>query len=185
VIPMIVTNEPDLRKPCEPVKNRNEGGTIARMLVATLERHNSRARKQARIGVTRSASIGVGLSAPQIGVHKRVCLIYVHEVPLVLMNPVIVDHSPVRVPFDEGCLSFPGEEVDTWRHLWVTVKTMNLREPMTFGPTDPSAVNATALLRSVVAQHEIAHLHGLLMWDFSKKEYPPPAEWDSWRPAVG
>ena len=164
---LIITDEAFLRVPCEPVKDIREGGEVARKLRAAIEQHNKRTRKQVRAGKIRSASLGVGLAAPQIGIRKRVCLVYVNELPLVLINPVIVAHSHVRIPFKEGCLSFPGKAVDTWRYIWVTIQTMNHGE-ITLGPTDPSSVNETSLLKSVVTQHEIDHLDGILF--FERKE---------------
>ena len=168
----IITDEKVLRTPCEPVKYRSEGGVIARKLFDALARHNKRARKPLSVvedKLGRNRQLGAGLAAPQIGTHKSVCIFSVNGLVTVLMNPVIVEHSTVRIPFKEGCLSFPGKQVETWRYIWVKVDTLN-HGLITRGPTDPSAMNSHELFRSVVAQHEIDHLLGVLMFDRTKEE---------------
>jgi len=163
----IVTDETLLRRKCDPVRNVREGGEVARKLQDALRQVNKRALNKFRKSGGKSELVqGIGLSAPQIGIHKQVCLLMVNERPIVLMNPVIIGQSHDMIQFDEGCLSFPGVKVTTRRHLWVIVDTLNTGM-MTFGPTDPLGLNKTSLLLSVAAQHEIAHLSGQLMQDFA------------------
>jgi peptide deformylase len=179
----IITDEAQLRLPCEPVSLK-EGGQIARLLTSTLERHNKKKRNQARkVGGMSSVQIGVGLSAPQIGIQKQVCCLFINEVPTILMNPVVVAHSEIQVPIQEGCLSFPGKNVDTLRWAWVTVDTLNVGRK-TFGPTNPDQWGqAYHLLKSVVCQHEVAHVFGLLFTDFAKA-CPEPEEWTKWSSSI-
>jgi peptide deformylase len=167
---MIVTDEQLLRRPCEPVKDVSEGGAVARKLWAALERHNKHAMKvHKRTGGKASTVIGVGLAAPQIGILKQVAVIKVGGLPLVLMNPEVVEASASKVPYTEGCLSFPGVEVETERHIWVKVKCLNLPGVHTFGPTTPEGwQNNTLLLRSIAVQHEIDHLRAVLFTDRGK-----------------
>lgn len=164
---MIVTDAKQLRLPCEPVKNVREGGEVARKLSGYLERHNKHAQKKfQRTGGKVALPVGVGLAAPQIGIHKQVAVVKVGNVPLVLMNPVVVDASATTIPFEEGCLSFPGVQVTTQRHVWVKVRCLNHPEVLTLGPTTPEEWgNHTLLLKAIAAQHEIDHLNSTLFTD--------------------
>lgn len=168
----IVRDEDTLRRKSSPVASTKEGGEIARKLWGTIDRHNKR----------RPDWRGIGLAAPQIGVHKQVCVLRLNGKPLVLMNPAIVGHSVHRIPAEEGCLSLPGRQAKTWRYIWVEVETLNAGR-LYFGPRQPEDWTALQLMWAVVAQHEIAHLHGLLMGDFEQESYPPPEEWKTWTPA--
>lgn len=165
---MIVTDEAALRIPSVLVKDVHEGGEVARKLTYAIQKHNKKALKDSRKGKSNTTTIGVGLAAPQIGIHKRVVVVLVNGVPLVLMNPVITRKSDETVPFTEGCLSFPGEEVQTVRHAWVEVEALNHPRPLVFGdtlvPTD------AGLLRAVAVQHELDHLDGILFKDRARKE---------------
>lgn len=56
---------------------------------------------------------GVGLSAPQVGLNVQLMVFNPAGEPgegeeIVLVNPKINKYSDKLVPFDEGCLSFPG-----------------------------------------------------------------------------
>lgn len=109
---------------------------------------------------------GIGLAANQIGIDQRVCVVDVIE-PFYLVNPEIVD-AQGETPFVEACLSFPGEPLNTRRHVRVTVEADNYASPLTFGP-NPEGFSADTvddlddpeLLESVAVQHEIDHLNGV------------------------
>lgn len=104
---------------------------------------------------------GVGLAAPQIGVHQRVVVIDVsakHEPPelIVAINPVIV-HAEGEVYEEEGCLSVPSYAANVRRHARVVVKTLDLEgNELTW--------KAEGLL-AIAFQHEIDHLDGILFVD--------------------
>jgi peptide deformylase len=104
---------------------------------------------------------GVGLAAPQVGVHQRVIIIDVsgkEEPPelIVAVNPVIV-HAEGESYEEEGCLSVIKYAANVRRHASVVVKTLNLEgEEMTY--------RAEGLL-AVAFQHEIDHLDGILFVD--------------------
>jgi len=57
---------------------------------------------------------GVGLSAPQCGIKKRIFIMGNEDELIACINPKIVSLSDNRVMGEEGCLSFPG--------LWLKVK---------------------------------------------------------------
>lgn len=104
---------------------------------------------------------GVGLAAPQIGVHQRVVVIDVtgKDEPrqlIVAINPVII-HAEGEVYEEEGCLSIPKYSANVRRHERVVVKTLNLDgEEITFRADD---------LLAIAFQHEIDHLDGILFVD--------------------
>jgi peptide deformylase len=104
---------------------------------------------------------GVGLAAPQIGVHQRVVVIDVsakNELPqlIVAINPVIV-HAEGEAYEEEGCLSVPKYAANVRRHAQVVVKALNLEgEEITFRADE---------LLSIAFQHEIDHLDGILFVD--------------------
>lgn len=104
---------------------------------------------------------GVGLAAPQIGVHQRIIVIDVagkDEKPdlIVAINPVIV-HAEGESYEEEGCLSVPKYAANVRRHARLVVKALNLRgEEVTY--------RAEGLL-AVAFQHEIDHLDGILFVD--------------------
>jgi peptide deformylase len=104
---------------------------------------------------------GVGLAAPQIGVHQRVIVIDISgrdETPelIVAINPVIV-HADGESYEEEGCLSVPTYAANVRRHARVVVKAFNLEgEEVTW--------KADGLL-AIAFQHEIDHLDGLLFVD--------------------
>jgi len=119
---------------------------------------------------------GLGLSANQIGLSKRVCVINVKEEPLYLINPQIVETSEERFTYYEGCLSIPKTKkklIKTERFEWVKVRADNLADDMVFGPDsredwDANPVNFwndVGFLQSVVIQHEIDHLNGITIKD--------------------
>jgi peptide deformylase len=104
---------------------------------------------------------GVGLAAPQIGVHQRVVVIDVsgkHEFPqlIVAINPVIV-HADGEAYEEEGCLSVPKYAANVRRHARVVVKALNLEG-------EEVTCKADELL-AIAFQHEIDHLDGILFID--------------------
>ncbi len=175
----IVTDEVVLRTPSEPVRNLKEGGEIARKLHYALNRINVRAHHQqkrynsSKEGTVAKPLFAVGLSAPQIGIQKQVCLVAISSFRMVLINPRVVAHADYKIPWREGCLSFPGKEVDTWRWPWIEVETLDFSRRV-IGLKDQ--IGTDLVFKSVVAQHEICHLQGLLYTDFQTQDYPDWSE---------
>ncbi len=114
----------------------------------------------------------IGLAASQLGLLKKVCILHIGGKQLTLINPKIIEHSTVKIPYKEKCLSFPGQQVLTYRWPWVTIACQNWATPVKFGQGN--------LLAAIAAQHEVAHTYGKLIFDFSTEEYPNGNEWDSW-----
>ena len=119
---------------------------------------------------------GIGLSANQIGLDVRACVINVTE-PLVLINPVVTEVSKDTVAYVEQCLSLDKtmrKPVKTVRHKSFTVECDNLGTVI-FSPTknewedSDDFFNDEGLLECVCAQHEIDHLDGILITDSDRR----------------
>ncbi len=110
---------------------------------------------------TMYAAPGVGLAAPQIGVHQRIVVIDVSpkdEQPdlIVAINPVII-HADGESYEEEGCLSVPKYSANVRRHARVVVKALDLDgNEITYKADD---------LLAIAFQHEIDHLDGILFID--------------------
>lgn len=103
--------------------------------------------------------IGVGISAPQIGVLRRVCLIRPDEKgPVVAMiNPEIISSTQgrkTRKPLLEGCLSIPG----IWGYV-LRPEKVEVRYLDAAGNTHTEKFSG---FESIIVQHEIDHLDGIL-----------------------
>ena len=114
---------------------------------------------------------GVGLSANQIGVNKRACVIKFNDTELFLLNPIIVERSKDGFLFYEGCLSMPDtmkKPVRTIRANYVVVQTDNLGEiRFEINPEEDRAGDKVSedTMKTVIAQHEIDHLDGITIKD--------------------
>jgi len=105
---------------------------------------------------TLNVSGGVGLSAPQIGVHKRVIFISCEQFAGEMINPIIKEMNDVkRLP--EGCLSFPGVSEDIERCDNIVVEYTKL--------SGEKITEKFTGLPAQVVQHEVDHLDGILMID--------------------
>ena len=124
---------------------------------------------------------GIGLSANQLGLDVRACVINVKE-PLILINPKIVETSSDTVAYVEQCLSIPKsmrKPVKTVRYKSIKVECDNLGT-VVFTPDNELSnwkdsnefFNDMGLLECVCAQHEIDHLNGKLITDSSNRYNP-------------
>lgn len=114
---------------------------------------------------------GLGISATQIGIKKRVCYINFGDEELFLVNPIIKEKSKEGFLFMEGCLSIPSsltKPVRTIRACKVVVQTDNLGELIFEINPDGDKVNESVskeTMMTVVVQHEIDHLDGFTIRD--------------------
>ncbi|MEK7452051.1 MAG: peptide deformylase [Patescibacteria group bacterium] len=101
---------------------------------------------------------GIGIAAPQVGIHKRMIIVTIAENDSrTYINPKIISSSFLTIESEEGCLSVPGVFGIVKRHRAVTVTAQDLNgNPLRF-----RAVGLTA----IVFQHEIDHLNGVLFID--------------------
>ena len=95
---------------------------------------------------------GVGLAANQVGISQRI--IVVDFEPYYMINPTIISHKGTQEWVTEGCLSIPNTKTTNKRFDSITVMYQN-----TEGVFSSLVVDG---LKSVVVQHEIDHLDGVL-----------------------
>ncbi len=108
------------------------------------------------------AASGIGLAAPQVGVHKQLLVIDLDPEnaaapPMVLINPEITSFGAGLDTYEEGCLSIPGVYLDVVRPSVVEV---SYRDEM----GRPQKLRADNLLARCI-QHELDHLNGVLFVD--------------------
>ena len=99
---------------------------------------------------------GVGLAAPQIGIHERIVLISPGNRPTVLVNPKVVRAEGSQIG-EEGCLSIPGLYGDVERAEFVEVEAYDRKGRACTYEMEGMAAR--------VVQHEIDHLDGVLFID--------------------
>lgn len=100
---------------------------------------------------------GVGIAAPQIGVHKRLIVVETIDGPQAFINPRIVKKSIRKMDSEEGCLSVPGVFGIIRRHRAIVINAHNEQG-------DPITIR-THHFPAIVFQHEIDHLDGILFID--------------------
>ena len=105
---------------------------------------------------------GVGLSAIQIGVPKRVMVVDCASdgekpEPIYLVNPVIRESSEDMRAYEEGCLSLPEQYAEVERHNRITVDYLDR-------DGQPQTLEADGLLSTCI-QHELDHFDGVLFVD--------------------
>lgn len=117
--------------------------------------------------VTDSLSLGVGIAAPQVGILKNIIWVQRFDkenLPFeVYLNPIIVTYSDQKQTFKEGCLSIPNR-TDT---LNSRAYTILIEFDTLEGKHKTDTVNG---FTSVIFQHEIDHLNGILYIDHLQKE---------------
>ncbi len=157
----IIVEKQKLEKP--PFEIHYLGDRVLRQSAKRVSRVDDETRKLVREMLqTMYSADGIGLAAPQVGVHKQVIVIDCEPdnattPPLVLINPAIKKYSPEVSPFQEGCLSIPGVYMDVIRPqtIEVSFKDENGR---------PRTIKANELLSRAI-QHEMDHLSGVLFVD--------------------
>jgi peptide deformylase len=149
VLPIVIAPDPRLKEVSEPVTEITP--EILRLLDDMLD--------------TMYAAKGVGLSAVQVGVMKRVVVMDADQgedddargKPLKMINPEIIAEGEEPNVYREGCLSFPGHYSDVERPKIVSVKY-----------TDETGKEIIAKMDGLAAtciQHEIDHMNGIVFVD--------------------
>lgn len=159
---IVYNGHPALRRKAEPIGAIDEEvRDFARQLTSAL---------------LNSEVKGVGLAAPQVGVSKRMIaldtcpssgrpranatpgeMLLEPKMPLVLINPEIVDKSVETDVANEGCLSLPGVSGDVTRPVSVLLSATTI-------DGEQFTVECGGLLGRCL-QHEIDHLDGVLFYD--------------------
>lgn len=166
----IVTDQNKLRNKCEEVALplTNEDRTTLLKMIEYLKFSQDE-----EIAQKYNIRPGVGLAANQIGLNKRMLAIYIENndgsiTKYGLVNPIITSYSVQEsyIANGEGCLSVKKDvEGYVYRHHKITVKAYDVLED------NYITIKARGFL-SIVLQHEIDHLNGLLYTDHINKKDP-------------
>ena len=113
---------------------------------------------------TMVAAPGLGLSAVQIGVLRRVAVIEMDEKKYEIINPVIVEHEGENIDI-EGCLSIPEYYGTVKRPLKVKIEYQDR-----YG--NKQTVEAEEYTAHCFC-HEIDHMDGILFRDIVIEEIDP------------
>lgn len=145
-LPVIIAPDPRLKVKSEPVDEIDDATrSFIDDMVATMY-----------------AAPGVGLAAPQVGVHKRIIVVDPRDekgnAQLVhLINPEIIAISNDLVIREEGCLSLPDFYEPLPRPEGIELRYMNY-------DGKAQMLSATGLLARCI-QHELDHLDGVIFVD--------------------
>ncbi|AWB46018.1 peptide deformylase [Paenibacillus sp. CAA11] len=161
--------DPILRTVTEPVSLPLDEETLGEMDAMMLFLKNSQDEELAKKYKLRA---GVGLSANQIGLNKRMFAAYFSDDKGVmreyaLFNPKIISHSEAMIylPESEGCLSV-DRSVQGFvpRYERIQIGAFN-REG------EPVKLRFRGFA-AIVMQHELDHLNGIMFYDHISKENP-------------
>ncbi len=147
LLPVIIAPDPRLKVRSEPVEDIDD--KLRRLMDDMLE--------------TMREAPGIGLSAIQVGVPKRLIVLDVsHDddgsrAPHFLINPVIDRVSDEGAVYSEGCLSLPEHFAEIERPASCTVRYRD-RDGV------ERTLEADAILARCI-QHEYDHLDGILFVD--------------------
>jgi peptide deformylase len=124
---------------------------------------------------------GIGLAAQQVGLALQLCVVDLASakrnftwlldgvatpleliMPMALVNPSITVQPSDKLPYEEGCLSFPGIRGDVIRPDLITVAFQDLHGIA-------HSMTCDGLLARCI-QHEVDHLNGVLFIDRMDKK---------------
>lgn len=105
---------------------------------------------------------GIGLAAPQVGINIRVAIIDLQKNDpgfglVEMINPEILENAGEFEEHEEGCLSVPDFYSPVPRGKYIKIKYIDRKGEERTIETDT--------FFSVVAQHEVDHLNGILFID--------------------
>jgi len=137
-----VFGDPILRKKARPLKQITaEHRKILSLMAESMYEHS-----------------GIGLAAPQVGISARLIVVDIGEGLYKLINPKIVKRQGSQ-SIQEGCLSVPGVCIKIRRSKQVWVEALDENNCMV-------KIEAKDLFACVL-QHEIDHLEGKLIVDYT------------------
>ncbi len=112
--------------------------------------------------VTDPKTLGVGIAAPQVGILKNIICVQrldKDEAPFeIYLNPIITHYSKKKRPCPEGCLSIPNFRAKTLDRSYIIDIEYDKLNGKHYKETVEDFV-------SVIFQHEIDHLNGILFID--------------------
>jgi peptide deformylase len=157
VLHILTVPNPILAKKCRPVGPGEFGEPLARFVSDLAE--------------TMYAAPGVGLAAPQVGDLRRVVVVDPGNSSaeqddngrptnprfLALVNPQIIEASPDKIIWEEGCLSVPDFEENIARPRRVHIRYLD--------ETGKPQQRWFEGYDAIVVQHEMDHLDGTVILD--------------------
>src|SRR3990167_4258679 len=155
-----MTNKPILKNPNETLRKPSKKVALEDISSARIQTLIDDLMETMRI------ENGIGIAAPQIGIHEQIIIVDDGHEPVALINPNIISRSSSMIDFEEGCLSIPGVYGIVQRHRNVEVEALDRN-------AHPLLIKADGLL-SVVLQHETDHLEGILFIDKVVSYTNPP-----------
>ena len=102
----------------------------------------------------------LGLACNQLGLEGRVIMYRsdTNKPFKFLINPNILEKSEETITTKEYCLSVPGEGISIERHKSIVIQEW--KQPLSWEYLKPNAAE------SIVIQHELDHLNGILISDY-------------------
>ncbi|MBW4523775.1 MAG: peptide deformylase [Phormidium tanganyikae FI6-MK23] len=158
---LVLVEKKKLENP--PLKMHHMGDRVLRQPAKRVAKVDDEVREIVRQMLqTMYSEDGIGLAAPQVGIHKQIIVLDIEpdkpEVPpLVLINPAIKKFGKETCAGQEGCLSIPGVYLDVERPEAIEVSFKDETGRM-------RTLSADGLLSRAI-QHEIDHLNGVLFVD--------------------
>lgn len=152
VLPIVIAPDPRLKTKSQPVREITP--EIHRLMDDMLD--------------TMYAARGIGLSAVQVGVLKRVIVVDTEwresedgqpaeRRPMRMINPEIIGETEEVRLYNEGCLSFPGQYSEVERPDAIRVRYLDEHGK-------EQIIEADGLLATCI-QHEIDHMDGIVFVD--------------------
>ena len=143
-----------LRKQSKKVnldKNKNEAIYFSKRLLKTVQDPKN---------------MGVGIAAPQVGLQRQIILVQrfdkANEPFEIYINPIIKSCSDEQKLGKEGCLSIPNYTAEVFRPIKIVVEYVDL--------DGKKHIEEISGFTSVIFQHEIDHLNGILFTDHLQSE---------------
>lgn len=146
--PVILLGDPRLRQKSEVVQDTTDA-------VFQAELRELHARLDLFI---EEKGFGRAISAPQIGIGKRLIALRLAEERISMVNPEIIWSSPEKFSMWDDCMSFPNLLVRLLRHESISLKFQNERGQQQHWDKVPRDL-------AELLQHEIDHLNGVLAID--------------------
>ncbi len=120
-----------------------------------------------------SATMGVGIAAPQVGILKDIIWVQRLDKKLepfeVYFNPKIVKYTDLKQDVPEGCLSIPDFRAMTKDRAYAIFFTYQDQK----GKEKCEMVEA---FTAAIFQHEIDHLNGIMFTDHLEQEQKQPGK---------
>jgi len=111
---------------------------------------------------TMEAHNGVGISAPQVGLLKKIIIVKPENDIFVFINPSITSYNSNMISMEEGCLSIPNYSRVVSRFSNIKIEALDL--------SGSKIKMGLSGLFARIFQHELDHLNGILISDKSNKK---------------